>query len=315
MKPGFYNDNEGRSYPFKDNGPRGVLPDDAIVDFWSVLGPETSNDTISLISVHRLSEVISFTFTGPTRPSPQENPLLIFVTSVNDPEFTTYSAIAQHSNTTVYTNTCADPLVWEGTLTVGKLANLAAAIPNSTTLGIANADIVAARVQDLNKSYVRSLTVLNQLRTHVTAAFGCSISPSTNPIGYEDGDYIPWQTCTGGDPDGIIRFIEGYNCSIIFDPRENSIAFSAAIGAGAGTVCDDVPKYPNELPPLDSIFLSGGPACSSLIGSVNGLSAANIKISSGSGVTISTDDIILNKLIISLNQTGTTACASLGSLS
>ena len=323
MKPGFYNENEGRAYPFTDGASRGILPDEALVDFWSVLGLDTSNEPIVLLSVARAGSALTFTFAGPGRPIGETAPQLRFTALVTDPEFTTYSAVATDPSlgNAVYAPTCSDPLVWDGTMTIGRLAALAAAVPDATTQTIPATVVVASRVQDLNQTYVRSLSVANQLRLHATAPAGCAPPENVNPSGYSDGDYIYRQTCviaqTSSTP---LLFADGYNCTTAFDVHANAITFSAAPGAGLGAPCSEVPVYPGEAAPAGSLYLSGGPACNELITSLNGLAAARVRISPGTGITVAADEVVANQLNITLDQTGLAACgnsslASLGSLS
>jgi len=88
---------------------------------------------------------------------------------------------------------------------------------------------------------------------------------------------------------GNIKWKEGYNCSIRQDNRDNAIIIGAGQGAGEGEPCDEVPLYEGEAPPEGSPHLSGGPGCSEVVKTINGIGGRDIFITAGPGFRVQQD--------------------------
>jgi hypothetical protein len=144
--------------------------------------------------------------------------------------------------------------------------------------------IEPALLQNLNKAYLRSISVGNYARVLV---------PPCDVTGINDNRQVVLNArCMNGD----IRFKEGYNCLITQTDRANEISVTASKGAGAGStsteLCEnggEVPLYPGEQLQPDSKFYSGGPACNEVISTINGLGGTNINLIGGSGINILID--------------------------
>jgi hypothetical protein len=179
-------------------------------------------------------------------------------------------------------STCGGEFVYEGFLVTGDLAPLGALMGNGTTWTGTETDAIVelGLTQDLGKSFVRSITLLNRARTRSEAPEGC---PS---ILFPTPDIPPdlWviETCMAGD----IRFKEGFNTEILVNPGDNSIAIGALVGSGQGEPCDEVPEFSGEAPPPGSSLLSGGPTCNEVLRSVNGIGGRTLRIEGGRGVRV-----------------------------
>jgi hypothetical protein len=315
-KPGFYNDNEYRAYPFiarrpiiavdacgvPDSTPQTVttpLPNSAVVDAGFIMGIDSEFDeethTVYLARIVRDNDEFTFEFrtnaTGATtRP-------IIF----------TRHAAAEWLNETADSNPglpeCATEPAWEGFLVTGPLDDLLAELPVNGELLFAATDYVVepGRVQSLIKAYVRSINIGNYGRV---MASNEECNESSEPVGTRE--IIVNARCLTGD----LKFKEGYNCLIQQVNRTNAIR----VGVGASSVPPDselclygseLPFYPGEVPPAGSKFLSGGPACDEVISTINGLVGPNVQLVGGTGVKIVTTQNE-NKITIQLAKNSLT---------
>ena len=185
---------------------------------------------------------------------------------------------------------CATP-VWEGFLVTGRFAALLDLLADGEEVIYDHRLWVVepARVQNLSKAYARSINLANTDRTHTTVAADCSGSSEAL-----SGEVFVQALCLQGD----LVFREGYNCSIRQDDTNNSLVVSGVIDSGSGRPCGDVPGYPGEAPPPDSPYLSGGPACSEVIQSVNGKSARDLVIETGPGFRIAAHPTRAHTLVV-----------------
>lgn len=321
--PGFLADNELRTYPFPSDRPPTMtrtgggdvdLPDDAIVDFRALIGPAAGwrpgADAVYLHSVARSGDAFTFEFRSTA--AALAGTVLAFRRDLGGPEF----AASAHDATVAGTGSSSvggapgdpcDPyqLFWYGTLVTGRMDGLAAALAPGQSLSAADGLLAVepALVQDMALSYVSALNLANVNRTHATPPAGCR-NPSPHSL-YGDDACIKVATCLVGN----IVLRPGFNCDIQQDDRAVALAIGAAAGAGAGVPCGEVPAYPGEVPPPGSTLLTGGPACDEVISGVNGLSAANLTLRAGAGITIVADPDDPHALIISVDAVGMADCA------
>jgi hypothetical protein len=285
-RPGFYNDNEYRAYPFIYNKPATLpaLPTSAILDAGFIMGLDARYDeavhTVWLSAVKKTGSLFEFIFS--TNATPE---------TVTFTRHDTGEWALEHSDSAVdAANPCAEEPIWSGFLVTGPLDALTEVFETAATNGVWSLQpndyqIEPSRIQNLHKAYLRSISVGNYARVSVPA---CG-TPSTN----DNRPVVLNSRCMKGD----IRLKEGYNCLITQTDRANELSVTAAKGAGAGETSDELcqnngelPLYPGEPLPADSKFYSGGPACNEIIATVNGVGGSNINLVGGAGVNILIDD-------------------------
>jgi hypothetical protein len=282
-RPGFYNDNEYRAYPFVFDSTNSALPESAIVDAGIIMRIDANfNDsvhTVWLDSVVREGDVFKFEFRTDATPEP-----LIFTRNVNSQEWQIeYSESAAKTTAEAL---CPGEPVWEGFLVTGPLADLRANLPADDTLQLPPEayQLEPATVQNLNKAYLRSVSLGNYERTRIPP---CGEGDPTDVIVPK---IILNKQCMAGD----LKFKEGYNCVIQQIPWTNEIVIGAGGGGGTpliGEICEngsELPLYPGEAPPAGSLFLGGGPACDELIFTINGLGGPTVTLTGGPGISVAT---------------------------
>jgi len=285
-RPGFYNDNEYRAYPFIYNKPATLpaLPTSAILDAGFIMGLdahyEETAHTVWLSAVKKTGSLFEFVF------STNASNTTISFTRSDSGEW----ALEHSESAADVANPCAEEPIWSGFLVTGPLEKLTATFASAAVNGIwtlqpNDYQVEPSRIQNLNKTYLRSISVGNYARVTVPP---CD-APSTN----DARPILLNARCMKGD----IRLKDGYNCLITQTDRANELAVTAAKGAGAGATSDELcqnngelPLYPNEPLPPDSKFYSGGPACNEIISTINGVGGANVNIIGGAGVNILIDD-------------------------
>jgi hypothetical protein len=308
--PGFYNENEGRAYPLvpfssvtlgpDDPSPpvRISLPLDTLIDFGCLVGLDAEFDdarhVIYLHEVRRTGSQFAFDFRS-NAPGLLDY-ALIFTRDVADGEYATGYAEA----TPLTGPTDAQGPLWEGFLVTGTMDSLDVVLPwDGALTASTGAQVEPALVQNLGLSYLRTINLANQDRTHALPPPGCPGDTTT-----DDYAYIVNATGLAGD----LRFKEGYNLSIRQTARTNSLAFSAIQGAGAGAQCGEVPLYAGEQPPAGSTLLTGGPSCDEVVTSVNGLTASTIQLVPDLGTQIIPSPDDPNTLIVDFDRNNMTVC-------
>jgi len=308
-QPGFYNDNEYRAYPFiyTPVPPATTIPNSVVVDAGFVMGLDINFDfSAHSIWLHSISlTATDFVFVFKTnataatltfsRPIPDDcvNPEWLI-------EYADAATISGYNETN-----CAEEPSWRGFLVTGPLCELKdelLANGNEFTFGSTDYKIEPGRIQSLAKAYLRSISVGNYDRTRVPDCDSAGLVPYKS--------IIVNARCMKGD----IRLKEGYNCQITQTDRANNLSISAAVGAGApqdAALCahgGEIPLYPDE--PYDTVtgFYSGGPACSELITTINGVSGSQQNIIGGTGVTI-TVQTVDNQSSIAVTAAPSSACA------
>lgn len=288
-RPGFYNDNEYREYPFiyetaavnepgvGDPPAATLLPNSAIVDAGFILGLDAlfddDSNSVWLSSVQRVNNVFRFTFSTDAA----RNPPLVFEQDVLLDEW----AVVYAESVVGAELDCAEEPVWEGFIVTGPLQALRAALPTNGILTF-NKDVYQiepGRLQNLHKSYLRSISVGNYDRVRV---------PPCGQTGNLSRDIIANALCLKGD----IRLKEGYNCQITQTDRANEILVTAVKGGGEpydAALCDagsELPLYAGEQLAAGSKFYGGGPACDELIATINGIGGPNVTILGGAGIEV-----------------------------
>ena len=343
-RPGFYNDNEYRVYPFVDQpavltAPPVNLPHSAIVDAGFIMGLDCEFDdainTVYLSRVQNTAGVLRFTFAIGNATGAQVGKTIVFIRTPTSAEW-----LMQRATSAVDTDeTCASEPVWEGFLVTGELTELVDLLgqhTNDISFTPFTADgktifpyqIEPARIQNLNKAYLRSISVGNFGRTTVPTCDGVNAAgtPNSDPTKVEVS-----KRCMTGP----LLFKEGYNCRISQNTRTNTLTITGEKNAGAPAdeaLClgaGEVPFKPDEPkdedgkfigPPIysytkpdgslaekNSKFLSGGWACSDLIFTINGVGGPNVNLIGGRYIQIS-GDAGTNTLTVKLDPNAQGKC-------
>lgn len=308
---GFLNDNEGRSYPFitqqdaafelerfgsGDSSSLALLPatfelpEATLVDFGCLMGPDaifdTAADTVYLYEIRRRPDNF-FSFEFRTTAEAAAGWSLSFSCPDDEARYTTLWAEAhKHPPGEAVDDSfsCQPDQPYEGFLVIGDLAPLRDLLDVGEAVRVLEGLVVEpALIQDLNGTFTRGINVANSVRLRTTIDAVCASSSSV-ALGDQVllGDILANSLCLTG----ALTFSEGYNCSVTTDPTTNSLTISASVGAGAGEPCGEVPQFEGETPPPGSDLLSGGPACSQAVQTLNGLTGPIMQIIGGVGVTV-----------------------------
>jgi hypothetical protein len=308
-RTGFYNDNEYRAYPFiyvegstpasvyapGTENPGAILPSSAIVDCGVIMGLDAHYDetahSVWLHTISRAGNTITLTLKTDATPA-----TLQFTR-----ESTSTTWEIEFAEGAAADLLCAEEPIWEGFLVTGPLVELAEQLPTGTTLTfVKNAyQIEPSCIQNLNKSYLRSISVGNYSRTVVP--------PCGTPVTNTNRSVVANALCLKDN----IRLKEGYNCQISQVDRANELIVSASKGAGAkedAELCEhgsELPLYENE--PFDPVtgLYSGGATCGELIGTINGLGGPTITILGVNGVDVKTEN---NAIVIEKRPNSQAAC-------
>lgn len=283
-RPGFYNDNEYRAYPFIFTPNIDTLPSSAIVDCGIIMGLDSEFDgdqhKVWLKEVRRVNNVFEFEFA--TDAPGAENKPLVFQRAVDSDEWLTEDA--ESDPYVKDENSCAVEPAWSGFLVTGPLGELRETLPEDGTLTLSTDYVLEpARVQSLVRTYLRAISLGNLSRP--LAKSSCDLDP--DPARY----VVINKRCVTGD----IRFKEGYNAQIRQRRVANEIAISAGRNLGTqydAAICEtygEVPFYDGEQPPAGSKFFSGGPACDELVSGINGVPGPEVNIIGGTGIEVVPD--------------------------
>lgn len=300
---GFYNANSLRSYPLvADVAPTmyigvepAVLPDNAIVELITCVGPDVvwgDDDYVYLSAIHRTGDVLRFEF----RASAPElaDYVLTFERAIDAAEFTAETADAVAGSTSAL---CPAGWAWWGTLVTGELDDLTDLLTDGESLEAATDDlrIEPANTQATYNTFVRSINLANVDRTRATPAESCG--SATDVL---DHVLINAECLTG-----TLRMAAGFNCVLQQNTLENSITIGAAVGAGAGAPCDEVPLTEEE--ESESALLTGGPTCRELISTINGVTTRNLRLIGGTGVLVAAGETP-HTLSITVDYHGLAVC-------
>lgn len=311
-KPAWYNDNQFRDFPFltrveplaQTTGLSSEsigesllpLPHSTIVDFCAIMEIDAEYDErdghfIYLHTIERVDDLFTFRFR--TNAPDAANHEVVVYRELTSPEF----LISRDDASTIAAEAidqfaCPQQPKWSATVVTGSMREIATLLDDGDTVIAVTGlwQIEPARVQSLRKSYLRSVSLANAARLHVTPQVGCSLSSSDS----DDPTAIPMAYCL----DGNLQFKEGFNCTIRQDVNNNAIIIGAGVGVGDGLPCDEIPLYEDEQPPADSRYLSGGPGCNDIIKSINGVTGDDVTIIAGRGFRVQPDTANPHKLVI-----------------
>lgn len=301
-RAGFFNDNEYRAYPFIYRA-RGqselTAPESGIVDAGFILGLDAEFDasehSVWLAAVTVTAEQITFRF---ETDAPGAAGIPLTFTGPRTAEWTTLYAATGPAP-----HVCAEEPIWEGFIVTGVLPTSFPA-PLATTYSSDDYVIEPGLLQNLAKSYLRSISVGNYERT--------TIPPCETPQATNSRKVVTNARCLKGD----IIFKEGYQCIITQNTRARAIDITASTTAAVVdppeelcTYNGELPLFPGEQPQPGSKFLGGGPACSELIFTVNGAGGKNLLLFGGGGIQINTDSDA-NAIIVKLDTNAQNACAA-----
>lgn len=293
---GFYAGNALTAYPFLAE-PAPVLgfpsgsapwPSDAVVEFLADLAPEAgwrpSAHVVRLVAVARAAGVVTFEFAA-TAPGLAGSRLRFAVAEADVP-WTTVTASSVEA-----AGGCGGEALWAGVLVVGRLAGLLSALPDGATATGAIAvepTLVRSRAASL-----RAVVVANVPRT------------TTDPSGSSPiADLDVAAACVTGD----VRFVAGHNVALSQDVSAAALTIDAAVGAGAGVPCAEVPTRPGETPPVPGGPLSGGPTCREVVTSISGVEGRAVKLKAGAGVAIGVSPVAPHVVTIAPAEVGAAGC-------
>lgn len=289
-RPGFYNDNEYRAYPFvfKTDYLGAALPNSAVVDCGLIMGLDSGFDPVEhAVWLSRISRAGGeVTFELETDAPGAAGATLSFACAEGAADWTVVQAEAGDSGT--YSPCGTEPL-WEGFLVPGPLTELVALLAENgdeLVYGAGERALEPSRIQSLVKSYVRSINVGNFRRVRCDPPSICEAASES-----VSDDIAVNATCMQGP----IRLKEGYNCRIRQTERTRELRVFAESGAGdtdTQELCahgGELPLYAGEPYDPETGFFSGGPSCRQVISTVNGVGGANVNITGGTGVSVTAD--------------------------
>jgi hypothetical protein len=316
-RPGFYNDNEYRAYPFlfkqrDSDRPNFVpIPDSAIVDMGVIMGLDTgyqdTQHTVWLSTVTRLvvDNECQLTFVFATNDAATPRTLSFSRTfALSDVDAPENQWLTEYAESLPGNPACGDEAAWSGFMVTGRLGELLDYLgpvientPQTVTFAQNDHQLEPARVQNLRRAYLRSISVGNYARVVVPP---CG---SNAPIDLEQRQIIVNQKCMGGN----IRLKEGYNCRITQTRFDNTIVVGASKTSGdqnQSELCEYYGEIPftadevfpvivpatNTAPAVVSPFLSGGPSCKDLMFTINGVSGSNVNLIGGRNFSVTTGD-------------------------
>lgn len=305
-RPGFYNDNEYRAYPFVARAEYAEpgLPDSGIVDCGIIMGIDSQFEhgehAVWLAGVSRASGAIQFTFNSDAPGTFGVS--LVFECPESAQEWVT--VFGESESASAGPASCATEPRWEGFLVVGPQAALVAWLTengNAVSFTAQDRVLEPGRIQSLVKSYVRAVNIANLPRVMHSPPAGCG-----SPVELET-DVVVNAACLQGH----LRFKEGANCRIRQIDRTRELVVSAELGAGDADTAElcqhggELPLYDNEPFDAETGFYSGGPSCKQVISTINGVGGTNVNITGGTGVSV-VADAETNTLTIALTQNNVT---------
>jgi len=330
-RPNFFNENQGRYFPLVQDSmeqPPGTnnlswLPKPTFVDFGAVMGVNAGYSHtahhIRLVQIRRNAGRWYFYFIMVEKVS-EANVLqhwLVFSRSVGETEYVTsfeeaipltqdFPETPPEESASVEisasVNPCPQTIPWSGYLTTGDLTDLEAWMGADIIRNTGYAVVEPALIQSQDGSFVNTINIANADRTRADSPSWCRPLVWTTAL---DDVYIA-ATCVTGR----LRFEGGYNTNIQQQTTENRIRFAASVGEGAGEVCDPVPLFPGERPPLGGSNLDGALSCNDTIRSINGVGGRTVQLLAGAGVSLSADPA--NNLInVAVDLNSLKACIDL----
>lgn len=334
----WYDSNMERSYPFKEGQldhlqagtpDLSMLPHGVIVDCGFMMYPAAEFDpeihSVYLSRIEKTDETISIYFSS-NAPKLIGNPI-IFTRDLSDPVWITEHAdsLLNHVPPEVEEN-CDAPL-WSGYLVTGDMDEVLAFfigvslgfsifidVPPETPISNSGEYVTYASsslgnlVVDSPNIYV--LPSLIQVISNVTAIHLANDertryeNPSAcDPVNWPFtlADIYVSQRCVTEE----VYLIPGYNVSIRSQSAKNSLIVDAAVGAGKGEPCVEVPLTSSES--VSAGTLHGAGNCNDFIRSINGEGGPMFYIHTGKGVELglATGE---NKITLDVNMADTVSC-------
>lgn len=287
----YYDDNRNRRYPLVstdaiEQGPGVSLPNAVLLDAgFNLCAYSGFQSGVHAVVIHSLSVVgddLVFICRSDA-PGLVGNDLSFTVPADTTAEVTTVFSEATGLESGGNPDNCADQMLWYGFLTIGDVAAAVAWLEdNSSDVDSDRHTFEPTLVQNIDTTYVRSVSLANRERTRTTDTPGA------------EKPYLVAARCLTGD----IKLREGYNCQISYSTSVNGLIIAAIVNAGAGSTCTEVAQTPDEVPPDGGSLLSGGPTCRETIRSVNGVGGPAIRLTAGAGVTIARDAVEPSTLVI-----------------
>lgn len=298
-RPGWYNDNVNRAFPFvretvdskeaADAGYLEALPDSPIADAGFVMGMGSGFVAdLHQVYLHEVSRTgTTFTFEFRCDAPGLYLRALTFTRSVGDEAYLTEhvdddsAPYSSESLSVSVSDDCPRPPLWYGYLVTGDMTALETLLPGDGTLTrrtSTGAIVEPSLIQNDDGMFVTSINLANDDRVRVDAPDGCPdiVFPFETDLIYVNAE------CLQGD----VRIKPGYNASVQYLVTENVIEIGASVGAGEGEPCEEIKLFESESPPDDSQLLTGGPLCNELIRSINGIGGRRLDLLVGRGVSL-----------------------------
>jgi hypothetical protein len=323
-KIGFYNDNANRAYPFvkgtvnmrPPGAPPTIVdtPHSLVVDAGFIMGLDSGFDAgLHDVYLHELRrEGSTFFFEFRSDAPGLFNKPLIFTRDVGDPEYMLDfvdnddepMSSCSFSPDGSGARDCEPTALWSGFLVTGDIAELEALLPAPDTISrAADTDgiIEPALIQNLADSYVDSLNIANNDRTRVDASEGCNAVTWPHPINI----IFCRDLCVRGET----RLKPGFNAVIEHNEFDNALEIGATSGAGEGPVCDEVPLFTGESPPVGATntLFEGGEECNEVVRSINGVGGKFLDLLATTGVSI-VPDPENHKIVVDIDMAGLALC-------
>ena len=321
---GFYSANEHRSYPLVDADVGVPVPDAVLVDFGCIVGLRAGyEDGVHSVWLARIARSgTAYTFDFASDAPGLADRVLRFTRDLAAAEYATewaedgpLTGISSSSSLTDASGECVDDPLVEGFLVTGLLAELPGLIADGDEL-TGPVPVEPALVQNLARSAVRSVNLGNKERVRVDPADGCN-TETTSSSSLASSVALPPLVTPPFVPDpilvnaacliGALQLKEDFNCSIRVNAGDNSVTIGGQVGAGEGEPCDEVPLYADEAKPAGSALLTGGPACTEVLKSINGIGGRVVRLVAGDGVKIA-PGVEPNVLVLDVDLHGMALC-------
>jgi hypothetical protein len=310
-RPGFYNDNINRDYPFVDptEGTDDV-PDCAIADVGITMLGETmfveGTHSVYLDSISRTGTTFTFTFSSDATGLTDDTITLTRETTDDDYVTGFASGATEHLQASCSESTpecieLCDGELWEMFLVSGSMDTLAGLLGDGVTF-TGPWRIEPSLTQNLHGATVRSLSIANADRTRSETPEECK----DYCLPFTPKEYYVQCQCLTGDA----LFQDGFNLTVRFSSAAGEIVLDAAVGGGAGEACGSVLLDDAEVPPTNRLTVDGGLSCDEVVKSINGVSRQFFYITGGGGVVV-TPSPSLNKIIVNANLADLALCADL----
>jgi hypothetical protein len=287
-KTSFYIDNQNRDFPFLSGTSFGSLSTVVACGFMLGHGTGFTPGVSTVFLAKILREHGRFWFYFESDAPGLAGKTLIFNRSEDVEDFVTEyadlidddpSSLSASDSASVVEDLglCEFADSFAGFLITGSLVELKSLLSEGEHL-LGQAIVEPALLQDLTGGYARSINLANGERTRYEPPNTCPDPawPTTPAAMYVRA------TCIKGP----VTFRPGYNSLILQNNFNNSLTIAAAVGAGLGEPCEQVPLFQGETPPDDSAFLEGGPSCAEAVRMVGGITGPIVPIASGNGVSV-----------------------------